>query len=121
LLTGVRTHNNYREMRREMNVSVFAMGRTGLPLSLVCADSGFKVIGIDINEELVEQIKRGEVPFYEEGMKELLDKHLNKNFFPTTEIIDDVKKSDYFIIAIGTKFNRYPEKASLTNLYKIVD
>ena len=104
-----------------MNVSVFAMGRTGLPLSLVCADSGFKVIGIDINEELVEQIKSGKLPFYEEGMKELLDKHLNKNFFPASEIIDDVKKSDYFIIAIGTKFNRYPEKASLTNLYKIVD
>lgn len=104
-----------------MKVSVFAMGRTGLPLSLVCADSGFKVIGIDINEELVEQIKRKEIPFYEEGMQELLDKHLNKNFFPTTEITDDIKNSDYFVIAIGTKFNRYPEKGSLTNLYKVVD
>jgi len=104
-----------------MKISVFAMGRTGLPLSLVCADSGFKVTGIDINHELVEQIKRKEIPFYEPGMKELLDKHLNKNFFPTTQITEDVKDSDYFVIAIGTKFNRYPEKGSLTNLYKVVD
>lgn len=104
-----------------MIISVFALGRTGLPLSLVCANSGFKVIGIDINQELVDQIKRGETPFYEPGMKELLEKHLNKKFFPTTEITDDVKKSDYFIIAIGTKFNRYPEKGSLTNLYKVLD
>ena len=104
-----------------MKVSVFAMGRTGLPLSLVCADSGFKVIGIDINKELVEQIKRKETPFYEPGLKELLEKHLNKNFFPTTEITEEVKNSDYFVIAIGTKFNRYPEKGSLTNLYKVVD
>jgi len=104
-----------------MKVSVFALGRTGLPLSLVCADSGCKVIGIDINKELVEQIKRGEMPFYEKGMKELIKKHLNKNFFPTTEITDEVKNSDYFIIAIGTKFNRYPEKGSLTNLYKVLD
>jgi len=104
-----------------MNVCVFAMGRTGLPLSLVCADSGCKVIGIDINEELVKQIKNKESPFYEQGMQELLDKHVGKNFFPTTNINDDVKKSDYFIIAIGTKFNRYPERGSLTNLYKVVD
>jgi UDP-N-acetyl-D-mannosaminuronic acid dehydrogenase len=104
-----------------MKVCVFALGRTGLPLSLVCADSGFDVIGIDINEELVQQIKNGNLPFYEPGMKELLDKHLNKRFIPTTKITDDVKNSEYFVIAIGTKFNRYPERGSLTNLYKVVD
>jgi len=104
-----------------MKVSVFALGRTGLPLSLVCADSGLEVIGIDINEELVQQITNGELPFYEPGMKELLDKHLNKNFIPTSKIIEDVKNCEYFVIAIGTKFSRYPEKGSLTNLFSVVD
>ncbi len=104
-----------------MKISVFALGRTGLPLSLVCADSGFEVIGIDINQELVDQIKNKKLPFYEPGMKELIDKHLNKRFFPTTEITDEVKDCEYFIIAIGTKFNRYPERGSLTNLYIVVD
>jgi UDP-N-acetyl-D-mannosaminuronic acid dehydrogenase len=104
-----------------MKVSVFALGRTGLPLSLVCADSGFDVIGIDINKELVQRIKNRDLPFYEPGMKELLDKYLNKKFIPTVEITDDVKNSEYFIIAIGTKFNRYPERGSLTNLYKVLD
>ena len=104
-----------------MKVSVFALGRTGLPLSLVCADRGFNVIGIDINKELVQQIKNQQLPFYEPQMKELLDKHLNKNFIATDCIIEDVENSDYFIIAIGTKFNRYPEKASLTNLYAVIE
>ncbi len=104
-----------------MKVCVFALGRTGLPLSLVCADSGFNVIGIDINEELVQQIKSGNLPFYEPGMKDLLNKYLNKKFIPTTKITADVKNSEYFVIAIGTKFNKYPERGSLTNLYKVVD
>lgn len=104
-----------------MKVCVFALGRTGLPLSLVCADSGFDVIGIDINEELVQQIKSGDLPFYEPGMKELLEKHLHNKFIPTTKITEDVKNSDYYVIAIGTKFNRYPERGSLTNLYKVVN
>ena len=73
-----------------MNVSVFALGRTGLPLSLVCADRGLNVIGIDINKELVDQIKKGDIPFYEPEMKELLDKHLDKNFTPTDKILPDV-------------------------------
>jgi len=104
-----------------MKVSVFALGRTGLPLSLVCADRGLNVIGIDINKELVQQIKNQQLPFYEPQMRELLDKHLNKNFIATDCIIEDVENSDYFIIAIGTKFNRYPEKASLTNLYAVIE
>ena len=104
-----------------MKISVFALGRTGLPLSLICADCGFDVIGIDINEDLVKQIKKGELPFYEPKMKELLDKHLNKKFIPTSKITEDVKNCEYFIIAIGTRFNKYPEKASLTNLYSVID
>ncbi len=103
-----------------MKVCVFALGRTGLPLSLVCADSGFDVIGVDIDEELVQHIKKGEIPFYEPGMKELLDKHINKKFKPTSKITDDIKNCEYFVIAIGTKFSRYPERGSLTNLYKVV-
>ena len=104
-----------------MKVSVFALGRTGLPLSLVCADRGFDVIGIDIDKDLVQQIKNKQPPFYEPHMKELLNKHLNKKFIPTDKIIEDVKNSDYFILAIGTKFSRYPEKASLTNLYSVIE
>ena len=104
-----------------MKVTIFALGRTGLPLSLVCAESGFDVIGIDINEELVNQIKKGETPFFEPHMKELLDKHLNRKFKPTNKVTTDVKNSDYFVLAIGTKFHKYPEKASLTNLYKVID
>jgi len=104
-----------------MKVSVFALGRTGLPLSLICADRGFDVTGVDINEELVREIKSGKLPFYEPGMKELLDRHLGKKFIPTTKITEDVKNSEYFVIAIGTKFSRYPERGSLTNLYTVVD
>ena len=104
-----------------MKISVFALGRTGLPLSLICADSGFEVIGIDINETLVHQLKNGKIPFYEPKMKELLDKHLNKRFMPTSKITKDVADSEYFIIAIGTRFNKYPERASLTNLYTVID
>lgn len=104
-----------------MKISIFALGRAGLPLSLVCADSGYEVHAIDINKNLVEQIQKGIAPFYEPKMEKLLTKHLNKNFFPKCQIDENVKKSEYLVLAIGTKFSRYPERASLTNLYKVID
>ena len=104
-----------------MKISVFALGRTGLPLSLVCAEAGFEVHGVDINKDLVDMINKGIPPFYEPHMEELLKKHLNKKFFPKTDIDNNVKQSDYLILAIGTKFSKYPERASLTNLYTVID
>lgn len=104
-----------------MKICVFALGRTGLPLALVCADSGMDVIGVDINEELVQQIKNKKLPFYEPKMKELMDKYVGKSFIPTSKITDEIKDCEYFIIAIGTKFSRYPERGSLTNLYEVID
>ena len=65
-----------------MKVCIFGLGRIGLPIALVCADSGHKVVGIDINEILINTIKKGEMAFDEPEMKDLLSKHLNKNFFP---------------------------------------
>ena len=40
---------------------------------------------------------------------------------PTNKITKDVKDSDYFVIAIGTRFSKYPEQGSLQNLFKVID
>lgn len=104
-----------------MRISVFGLGRTGLPLSLVCADRGFDVVGIDKNKDIIQQIIKGEPVFYEPMMKELLNKYLNRKFFPISKVNEDVKNSKYYIIAIGTKFFKYPETASLTNIFSVID
>lgn len=107
-----------------MRVIVFGLGRIGLPISLVCADSGFQVTGIDINKELINSIRKNKIPFNEPGLEKLLKKHLNKNFIPKLpeeNIYKDIKKADYIMIAVGTGFARYPEKPNLSRLFSIVD
>jgi len=108
-----------------MNVCIFGLGRIGLPIALVCADSGHKVVGIDVNEILINTIKKGEMAFDEPEMKELLSKHLNKNFFPKNQNKDDVssdlKQAEYIMLAVGTGFAKYPDKLRLSTLYSIVD
>jgi nucleotide sugar dehydrogenase len=106
-----------------MNVIIFGLGRIGLPITLVCADSGYSVVGIDVNMRLINSLKKGKTVFNEPGLKDLLAKHLNKNFLPKNqdeEITSDMRKAEYVILAVGTGFAKYPEKPDLSTLYSVI-
>ena len=68
------------------DVFVHGMGKAGLPLALVIADTGnFKVFGVDISEDRVNELNKGINPFpNERGQSELLKKHIGKNFIAIT-------------------------------------
>lgn len=89
------------------DVAVFgACGHVGLPLSISLAGLGFKVIGVDINSEVVKKVNNKEMPFIEEGASELLAKVIdNKNFLATTD--DNIAKHcEYIIIVPGTPVDK---------------
>ncbi len=46
-----------------MRIAVVALGKIGLPLAVQFASSGHDVIGVDINQNAVETINRGQEPF----------------------------------------------------------
>ncbi|RLF59672.1 MAG: hypothetical protein DRN25_03770, partial [Thermoplasmata archaeon] len=48
-----------------MRVCQYGLGRIGLPIALILADSGFRVTGIDINRDLVRKLQKKQVPFIE--------------------------------------------------------
>ncbi|MGE5510783.1 MAG: nucleotide sugar dehydrogenase [Bacteroidota bacterium] len=86
-----------------MNVTVVgAGGHVGLPLSLVLADSGHFVYGLDINKDVNEAVMRGSMPFIEENAEELLRKVLNEKRLQMTDNIEVIGKSDVVIVIIGT-------------------
>jgi UDP-N-acetyl-D-mannosaminuronic acid dehydrogenase len=82
-------------------VAVIGTGRVGLPMSLVLADEGYKVYGIDKDLSLINLLHKAQMPFIEEGGEKLLQKHLGKNFFPTTssKVISDVET---IVLTLGT-------------------
>lgn len=79
-----------------------AGGHVGFPLSLVLADSGYNVTGIDISESRCLHLNNGYVPYKEDGAQELLRKCLdNKSVFFTSQS-NAMKESDVIAIMIGT-------------------
>jgi UDP-N-acetyl-D-mannosaminuronic acid dehydrogenase len=86
---------------RKDKIAVIGIGRVGLPLALVFAESGFISYGLDVNQDLIESLKKRKMPFFEKGGSELLKKHTSKNFFPTKDF-SVVKNCQYIILTLGT-------------------
>lgn len=82
-------------------VSVIGIGRVGLPLALFLAEKGYLVYGLDIDQEKVNTVAGGIMPFMEEGAPQLLKKHLKTNFIPSTNFTN-VSKSQVIILTLGT-------------------
>jgi UDP-N-acetyl-D-mannosaminuronic acid dehydrogenase len=86
-----------------MNVTVVgAGGHVGLPLSLVLADSGHFVYGLDINREANASVMGGRMPFMEDGADELLRSVLATKRLQMTDDIQVIGKSDVLVVVIGT-------------------
>jgi len=51
-------------------------GHVGLPLALICADSGLRTVIYDLDADKVRQIRSGRMPFREEGAEEMLARAL---------------------------------------------
>ena len=107
-----------------MKSIVVGLGRIGLPVSLVMADSGIETIGVDSNEDLIESLNSGEAPFEEPGMFEILQAELNDRFFPVSwndisaDMLGDVEN---MIITIGIHELPFPKDADLSPLFGIID
>ena len=88
-------------MNNKSKVCVFGLGYIGLPTSLLLADSGHQVIGVDVNQQVVNSLKANKVHIKEPSLKNILSKSLSeKTFIPSHK----PEKSDIFLIAVPTPF-----------------
>ena len=53
-------------------LSVFGLGKLGLPLAALFAQNGLRTVGIDVDIALVEKLRTGTIPLLEPGLEALL-------------------------------------------------
>lgn len=82
-------------------VSVVGLGKLGLGFALTLADSGIETLGVDVNEEVVNQINNGNTPIIEPLYQELLEK-LNGKFRATLSHKEAIEKTDITFILVAT-------------------
>lgn len=100
------THRDDEKETQLINIKssetiVFGLGFVGLTLAVHIADSGFDVVGIDISQSHIDQLKKFDVPFFEAGLKQKLAQHIG-NGLQLTQKCTLSSRSRVFIVAVGT-------------------
>ena len=84
-----------------MKVCFMGLGYIGLPTSIIAAKHGVKVVGVDINPQVVEMTNQGRLHIIEPGMKEMLQEVVNNGCLHAS---NTPEVSDAYFIVVPTPF-----------------
>ncbi len=86
-----------------MNITVIGTGYVGLVVAGCLAENGNRVTAVDIDADKIERLKRGELPIYEPGLRELVVRNVTEERLSfTTDFDESVDRSKILFIAVGT-------------------
>lgn len=85
------------------NICVIGTGYVGLVTGTCLADMGNQVTCVDIVEEKINRLKKGELPIYEPGLEEMVERnaHTGRLRF-TTSYSEGLANSEFIFIAVNT-------------------
>ncbi len=101
-----------------MNIAIVGVGYVGLVTGACFAEMGLNVICIDIDTNRIENLKKGIMPIYEPGIKELVDKNVSEGRLSFHTKLEDVVDSVSVVFsAVGTP----PDEDGSADLKYVLD
>jgi UDPglucose 6-dehydrogenase len=99
-------------------VGIFGAGWVGLVTGACFAELGHEVVIRDVVPEKIEALHRGEVPFHEDGVPELLERNRDRLAF--TLDADDVADCEFLFVCVDTP-PTYSGDADLSRVWTVID
>jgi len=86
-----------------MKICVVGSGYVGLVTGACLADFGMTVTGVDKDAAKIAALERGEIPIYEPGLEEIVEKNVKAGRLSfTTELAPAIREAKAVFIAVGT-------------------
>lgn len=102
-----------------MKIGVVGTGYVGLVSGACFAEFGVEVICVDKDEAKIKRLKKGEIPIYEPGLDDLVEKQVKAGRLSfTTSLPDAVRPADAVFIAVGTPSRADDGHADMTYVYE---
>lgn len=83
------------------SICVIGLGYIGLPTAVVLARAGNTIVGVDVSDRHVESVNRGELPFVEAGLDNVLVDVVDRGLLRAQK---EVPHADVYIVAVPTPF-----------------
>lgn len=86
-----------------MKITVVGTGYVGLVSGTCFAEAGNEVVCVDIDENKVQQMQKGNIPIYEPGLEEIFKKNIENNKLSfSTDLAASVKDAEVIFLALPT-------------------
>ena len=100
-------------------IGVIGTGYVGLVTAVGFAEIGREVWCVDVDAAKIERLQRGEVPVYEPGLSELLERNASRLHF-STDLAGALEHARLLLVAVGTPAT-YSGDADLSAVNAVVD
>ncbi len=97
-------------------VAIVGLGYVGLPLAIAFLEKNYKVIGLDIDKDKIDSLKKGQ-SYLNHIPSNLLFKYFSKKSFIPSTSFKKLKQADVIIICVPTPLNKFREP----NLQPVMD
>ena len=86
-----------------MNISIIGTGYVGLVTGTCFAEVGHNVICVDCDKKKIDLLQSGEIPIYEPGLKDLVERNVDAGRLSFTDsTAEGVERADVIFIAVPT-------------------
>jgi len=104
-----------------LNICMIGAGYVGLVSAACFSEFGWTVTCIDKDRARIEKLQRGEVPIYEPGLDDLLERNLAaKRLTFSCDLGPAIQSADLIFLAVGTPMRRGDGHADLSYVYAAV-
>lgn len=105
-----------------MRMTVFGTGYLGATHAACMAELGHEVLGVDVDEAKIASLTKGQVPFFEPGLEELLLKHVHTGRLRfTTDYAEAAAFANVHFIGVGTPQRKGSYAADTTYVRSVVE
>lgn len=86
-----------------MHIAVIGTGYVGLVTGACFTEMGNHVVCVDVDENKLARLRRGEVPIYEPGLESIVESAVANGLLSfTNNLAEALTKAEYVFIAVGT-------------------
>src|SRR3989440_4894288 len=100
-------------------IAIFGAGYVGLVTGACFAELGHDVVVRDVVEEKIKALQAGEIPIYEPGLDELLERNEERLRF-TLDVREAIDGAEFVYIAVDTP-PTYSGDADLSRVWTVID
>ncbi len=87
---------------KEIKIAVVGFGYIGTCIGAVLAENGFRVHGVDVRKNIIEEINQGTTSINEPGLSELIKKNVKNKLLSATSDFAVISDCDAVVVTVGT-------------------